>query len=269
MKLLEEQEANVSDAFSKQSKIFDEIEEKNPVILWMREQVRKHELSILKPGETILELNAGTGMDGLFFAQKGFSVHATDNAEGMLDELTKKISANNLSDKITVQRCSFNNLENLYGKKYDHVFSNFGGLNCSENLSDVIKKLGPLLNVNATVTLVIMPPVCPWEIALALKGNFKVAFRRLNKNGAVSHLEGNYFKTYYYSPKYLTKVFGAAYKRVSLKGLASISPPPYLENIPRKYPRLYKMLIKMDEKLCSYKPFNSWADHYIITFRKQ
>ena len=76
-----QQEAQVNAAFSRQSPGFDALEEHNVIIHRIRTRVRTHVLTLLKPGASILELNAGTGIDSLFFAQQGFTVHATDNAD--------------------------------------------------------------------------------------------------------------------------------------------------------------------------------------------
>src|SRR6185312_15684819 len=111
--VVEIQEQNVSAAFSAQSKIFDEIDEKNPIIQWMRAKVRAHVLSFWKAGESVLELNAGTGLDAIYFAQHGMKVHATDNAEGMLKKLNNKVTHLGLTGKVTIQQCSFLELKKL------------------------------------------------------------------------------------------------------------------------------------------------------------
>jgi ubiquinone/menaquinone biosynthesis C-methylase UbiE len=261
------QQQNVSAAFSRQSAVFDELDEKNLTLAWMRNKVREHVLSYWKPGEHILELNAGTGLDAIFFAQQGLYVHATDNAPGMLAVLTQKVNKLGLSDRVTSQQCSFLELDKIQGK-YNHIFSNFGGLNCTEKLEEVIHSFSSLLKQEGTATLVIMPPICPWEMLLALKGNFKIAFRRLKKNGTPSHLEGLYFNSYYYNPGKVKKMFGKGYKLLSVKGLASIVPPPYLENFPIKYPCVFNALTSAEDALCETWPFNNWADHFIITMQK-
>lgn len=267
--MLSEQEIKVNEAFSKQSLYFDAKDKSNGIIQGMRNTVRTHVLSVLKPGSRILELNAGTGLDAVFFAQNGFYVHATDNAEGMLDEIKKKVISCQLSGKLSTEQCSFNELQKLSGKTFDHIFSNFGGLNCTPDLASVIGSFEDLLKPGGTATLVIMPPVSPWELITAFKGNFKLAFRRFKKDGALSHLEGVHFKTYYYSSAYVRKAFGKNFKLVKLKGLASISPPPYLHYFPKKYPKLYNLFAGLDKKLSSYFPFNRWADHFIITVGKR
>ena len=261
------QQQNVSDAFSRQSVVFDELNEKNLTLVWMRDKVRKHVLNYWKPGERILELNAGTGLDAIFFAQQGLHVHATDNAPGMLAVLDQKVSNLKLNDRITSQQSSFLELDKIEGS-FNHIFSNFGGLNCTEKLQDVILSFSRILKPGGTATLVIMPPVCPWEILLALKGNFKVAFRRLRKNGTSSHLEGVYFKSYYYTPSKVKKMFGPNYKLLSVKGLAAFVPPPYLEKFPVKYPSIFKALTSIEDTMAGVWPFYAWADHFIITMQK-
>jgi len=70
-------------AFSKQSAIFDEIYSSNIIIQYKRQRVRDHLEQFLKPNSKILELNAGTGEDAVWFGKHGHTVHATDISKGM------------------------------------------------------------------------------------------------------------------------------------------------------------------------------------------
>jgi ubiquinone/menaquinone biosynthesis C-methylase UbiE len=257
----------VAVAFTKQSAIFDSLEEENEILHWMREQVHAHCLLYFKPGNSILELNCGTGIDALFFARHGMHVHATDISEGMLNELRKKVDKNNFEDRISVQHCSYLELHILPAEKYDHVFSDFGGLNCVPDIEKVVAQFKSILKPGGTVTLVVMPPVCPWEMLTVLKGNAKTAFRRFRKNGAESNVEGVGFTTYYFSPSRLIKSFGKDFKKIDLQGLSCLVPPPYMERFPKKYPGLFKSLKKAEKKMSRMFPFNSWADHIILTMQ--
>jgi ubiquinone/menaquinone biosynthesis C-methylase UbiE len=262
-----EQEKKVSLAFSKQASHFDAEDFANPILNWMREEIRNSVLKNTLSGN-MLELNCGTGLDAIFFAGNGFNILATDNADGMLAELDKKITEKSPSQKIKTRKCSFNNLSELHPQKFDCIFSNFGGLNCSEDLSSVIQSMDSLVKPNGVITLVIMPAICPWEIALALKGNFKTAFRRFNKKGADSHLEGVNFKTWYYSPAYIKKAFGNNYQLLELKALGTIVPPPYMEKFMEKNPRLFKILKLLEKRINTKWPFYNCADHFLISVKK-
>lgn len=255
----------VNRAFSKQSEGYDRYDQANRILQWMRVRVRKHVLQFLKSEDRILELNAGTGLDAVYFTEQGCKVLATDLSDGMVKQMREKLLNKHLDGKLDVRQCSYTELSNLGGEKFDYIFSNFGGLNCIPDLKAVIKDIPSLLKPNGYVTFVIMPPVCPWELGSLLKGNLKSAFRRFSSNGVQAHLEGEYFPTYYFSPARVIKDFGKGFKKIKLEGLASISPPPHAEKFPEKFPSAYKMLTSLDEKLCLLPPFRSWADHFILT----
>ena len=262
------QEKNVQQAFSKQAAVFDEEDERNPILIWMRDEIRTSVLSRIKKNAAILELNCGTGLDAVFFAQQGFHVTATDNAPGMLKKVQEKKTRFNLNEEIDVLQCSFENLEQLGDKKFDHVFSNFGGLNCSQDLDAVVQKIKPLINPGGMATLVIMPPICLWELSLALKGNFKTAFRRLSKHGAQSHLEGITFTTWYYTPNYIKRSFGKGFTVRDLKALGIVVPPPYLYKTAIKYPRFFNFTKRIEKKIASLTLLRSFGDHFLITVQK-
>ena len=259
------QYADVEKAFTLQSVNYDEYEKDNPTLTRMRDQVRRSVLSILKQGDKILELNAGTGTDAIFFAQKGFSVFATDASDGMIEQLKRKTEAHNLSDKITIQLCSYTELDKIGERKFDLIFSNFGGLNCIPDIRKTTKFFPTLLNKNGKVCFVILPPVCPWELVQLFKGKFLFAFRRLKKDGAMANIEGIKFTSYYFSLKDVLTALGNDFKLLGSRGLCIFSPQPQMGRFPKKFPRITKLLNKIDEKLSGVFPFNRVGDHIIVT----
>lgn len=256
---------SINEAFSRQSEIFDEYEERNKILQWMRNITHKHLIKYLRKGSKILELNSGTGIDAVFLSTKGYNIHCIDISEGMINKLKEKVNTRNLGNLISYQLLSYTELYKLNTNSFNYIFSNFGGLNCAPDLSHIFSQFKKVLKPEGRVTLVIMPPVCPWEIALLIKGKFKTAFRRFGKGGVSANIEGIIFKTYYYSVKEVVKALGTDFKILNIQGLASISPPPYMENFPLRYPRLYHKLTLLDELVSYFPPFNRFADHFIIT----
>jgi ubiquinone/menaquinone biosynthesis C-methylase UbiE len=121
-------EMRAAKAFSKQSAVFDELYSPDTIIQYKRQRVREHVNKLIKPYSHILELNAGTGEDAVYFARQGHTVHATDLSSGMLDKLAIKIKEKKLTDRISYEACSYTMLKDLSEKgPYDHVFSNFAG----------------------------------------------------------------------------------------------------------------------------------------------
>ena len=257
-------EESINRAFSKQSAHYDAHDEANPILRDMRKQVYSHVEYFLKPNSHILELNAGTGIDAVHFLSLGHRVHAIDISEGMIEEIRKKQHRYGVSDALTFERLSYQRLDLLAGRKFDHVFSNFGGLNCISDLSVVATQLPQLLKPGARITLVTMPPVCPWELITVLKGR-RNAFRRFRKGGVTAHVEGEYFDTYYHSLQNIMEAFGSDFRLLKSQGLAVFTPPPNHAAFPEKHPLIYKGLRKVDEMLRNWNPFNRWGDHIIVT----
>lgn len=259
-----EEYAAVQRAFSKQAEHYDHDDRSNPVLTDWRKQVYNHVDRFIAPGSHVLELNAGTGIDALRLANRGHFVLATDNAPGMIQKIKEKTKESGLKEKLQSMQCSFDSLAALNDKKFDYVFSNFGGLNCCKDLSRITKQLPALLNANGYVTWVIMPPISPWELLWIFRGKTS-AFRRFGKG--LAHVEGEYFRTYYHSLSSIKKSFGKKFKFIKAEGIGSLSPPPSSLTFIKEYPTLYRFLKNIDNSLNKYFPFNRCADHIIVTFQ--
>ena len=257
----------VERAFSKQSVFYDRDDARNIILRDLRRQVYDHVERFLSPASRILELNAGTGIDAMHFARAGHTVFATDASRGMIDQIERKVAVDNPGQRITCRLLPYEHLDQITGVKFNYVFSNFGGLNCIPDLSRVTRHLPPLLDAGACVTWVIMPPVCPWEVLGLFKGNGARALRRLKKNGTLSHLEGEYFTTYYHSLSAIRSALGPSFRLLAHEGLAAVSPPPHHGEFAARRTRLYALLRRTDSLLRHHFPFNRWADHIIATFR--
>jgi ubiquinone/menaquinone biosynthesis C-methylase UbiE len=258
---------SVNLAFSKQSVNYDQVDSDNIILQNLRAQVYKHVKKFLNPKSKILELNAGTGIDALHFVFQGHFVHATDLSDGMVKQINKKIESYNLQARLSCQQLSYENLDLLTENNFDFVFSNFGGLNCIDDLTEVTKNLPLLLKKDAIITWVIMPKICPTEWLGAIKGNLKFAFRRLQKNGVLAHLEGQYFKTYYHSLSKIKEAFGPRFEFLQTESLALFSLQPHSGIFAKKFPRAYEFSRKLDRLFRNIYPFSHWGDHIIVTFR--
>ena len=258
-----------AEAFNRQSSVFDELNAGNCIETYMRTKVRAHVEAFLPANSKILELNAGTGIDAVYFAGKGHSVHATDVASSMQGTLKHKVAEAHLEHLITAETCSFTQLAQLQKKQeYDAVFSNSGGLNCTPHLQTVLQSFSPLVKKGGTVTMAIMGRYCLWEMLHVFRGNFKLALRRL-KNGADAHIEGVHFKCWYYQPSYVINALKQEFNVVRVEGLCTFVPPSYFENFPTKHPGLYKRLVKMEEKYSTTFPWKNIGDYFIITLQKK
>lgn len=265
-------EQEVAAAFSKQAGVFDAYDAGNTIIHYKRNRVREHVLRYLPAEGSILELNAGTGTDAVWFAERGYRVHATDIAEGMQEKLLEKVQIRGLEASVTTELCSFSALETLQHRgPYDLIYSNFAGLNCTGELDRVLQSFWPLLRPGGQVTLVLLPPFCLWESLMVFRGKFRTAFRRLvsGRKGTRSRVEGHPFRCWYYSPSYVIRHLGIDYELLSMEGLCTLVPPSYIEGFAEKHPMAYRTLRVLENKWKAKWPWRKIGDYYIISFRKK
>lgn len=258
-------------AFSGQALIFDQIYGEDTIIRYKRRRVRSHFLSHANPGGHILELNSGTGEDATYFARNGFKVHATDIAEGMQNQLKIKAASLIGQGQLSTELCSFTQLDSLNNQgPYDAIFSNFGGLNCTGELNDVLRSFDSLLKPGGVATLVIIPPFCLWETLLMLRGKFRTAARRwFASNGRQAKIDGNYFTCWYYTPRYVKKHMPKSFEVIDLEGLCTIVPPSYIAGFAEKHPAVYMRLVRLEDRFKRVFPFRYWGDYFVITIRKK
>ena len=257
----------IAEAFSRTAGKYDDFAGDHPHLTRMRNKVYEHINRFIPLGSRILELNAGTGVDAVELARRGYIIHATDIAPGMLDRARDKMNRSGLGDRITIQESSFTETDNIQGAPFDAVFSNLGGLNCISDLKPVINQLSRVLRPDGIVTWVLMPHVCLWEIAEVFRGNFRVAFRRFSRHGVQTHLEGLHFDVYYFSPRQVINWFGDEFELLMVEGLSVITPTAESKSFAKLYPSLYRTLSFLDDKLSPHWPWYGWGDFYILSLR--
>ncbi|MBI5858365.1 MAG: class I SAM-dependent methyltransferase [Sphingobacteriales bacterium] len=265
------QEQKAKEAFNRQAPLFDELYGRDSIVQYKRKRVREHVEKFILPDSFMLELNAGTGEDAVYFAGRGHSVHATDISPAMNNILMNKRNESRLADKITHELCSFTQLNKLQQQgPFDYIFSNFAGLNCIHELAKVLASFQYLLKPGGYITMVILPPFCLWEFLLLFKGKFKTALRRFSgRKGTEAHIEGEYFRCWYYSPSFIRKHLKNEFEVMALEGLCTFVPPSYMERFTEKHPKLYRRLVRCEEKWKSKWPWKIIGDYYIITLQKK
>lgn len=216
----------------------------------------------------ILELNCGTCEDALFFAEKGADILATDVSEKMLEVAKEKVKSAGLENKICIKKLDTADLalEN-FERKFDLIFSNFGGLNCIS--SDKIKELSGafrrILNPSGRMIFTIMPSLTLWEIFyFSFRREFREAFRRRKRSGLEVKIKDSIVHTYYYSPREIIKIFSGNFKLIRIRPVGFFVPPSYLENFFKKKAGLFQGLKKIERAIKNVAALSSFSDHFII-----
>lgn len=248
------------------SDIYDEYEElnkKNPMSQWKRQRIYTHLEKHLKPNSKILEINSGSCIDAAYLCSRGHKVHATDISDGFQVHAQKKIEEQSLQNRLTYQQLSFTELDKLSIKGFDHIFSNFAGLNCIEDVESVLSQFERLLNPKGKMTLVILPKIAPWEW-LRVRYGFSEGFRRFKKYGIEANVSGSKVTTFYHSASKIKKALSSNYNTLQLENLGFFMPS--VDSFSLKRPKSFQVFANADVKFQRLMP-KGIGDYYILTLQ--
>lgn len=218
--------------------------------------------------QNILEINCGTGEDAIWLAKKKHLIIATDVSNEMITVAKTKESYQNLN---YIQADITTITEQLKDKKFDTIFSNFGGLNCvdSNELSQFLNSVSTILSDKGKLILVIMPKNTLWEkLYFIFKGKFKTAFRR-TKKVVFANVDGINVPTYYYNPKDIVNLSKSNFDCIEVKPIGFFIPPSYLEPFFKNKKGLLQFLNALESKIKNWSFLSKFADHYLIVLQKK
>ncbi|MBC7875619.1 MAG: methyltransferase domain-containing protein [Anaerolineales bacterium] len=221
-------------------------------------------------GKYVLELNCGTGEDAIWLAKQRCKVVATDISSSMIDIASSKVEASGLGGMVDFHFLDLAkpSLE-LNNEKFDYVLSNFGGLNCVQDLNPISSYLADHVKSSGQIVLVLMGKWCLWEIIWhGLHGDGEIAFRRLRKTGATAKIGSNDLHVWYPAVRDVKCQFERFFKIKKITGLGVFLPPTYLEKFIEKHPSLWSLLTWLEHKFANLFPFKYFADHLIFEFER-
>lgn len=220
------------------------------------------------PGQRVLELNCGTGVDAVHLAERGVRVDAFDSSPAMIGVARRRTPPAGLFPP----RFAVLATEHLrvLDSVYDGAFSNFGGLNCVQDLRQVARNLARLVRPLGHLVLCLASRFCAWETGWWLAhGNPSKAFRRLRRNGVTAELvPGALVHVRYPSLRELRRLFRPEFSLVSVRGIGLLVPPSYVEPHARCFPGLLRGAAHLDAHFSSLPALRSISDHILLKFRR-
>lgn len=234
---------------------------------WLRARTHDWLDARFEPGDHVLELGCGTGLDALHLAQRGVYVTATDASAEMLAQAQARWAGHTqvMGQSLDLRALSG---EALPGP-FDGAFASFGPLNVLSDARPLAAWLGTRVRPGGVLMLGMMGPLCLWEIAWhSLHGDLPTAFRRLRGPATFQQSGGPAMAVYYPSPRRLAQSFVPWFRMLSLRGLGAFLPPSDAFGAVERRSRLLRMLTALEQRLAANPIAAHVADHYWITFER-
>lgn len=225
-----------------------------------------------QPDDRVLEIGCGTGVDACFLAKRGVQVVTCDSSPQMIAVSKRRIEENGLQQLVQTRVLRAEDIAALRGEElFDGAFSNFGVLNCVDDLGQFARDLAQCLKPGASVLLCWMGPCCFWEMAWYLaQGNREKAFRRLKRDGVTAKIaDGAFVRVRYPSVKSLQRTFGPQFRVTAIKGIGVAVPPSYLEPWAQRHPHFFQLCDGADSLLGRCPGIRLLADHVLVRLQRE
>ena len=233
-----------------------------------------------RPGERVLEINCGTGVDALHLASLGVEVVACDSSSRMIEVARQRLRRARLEphsesavrapvrfDVLATEEIARLN-DGSSTPPFDGVLSNFAGMNCLEDLPAVARDLARLMRPGAPAVLCLFGPFCAWETLWYLAhGSPRRAFRRLRSSGdLVEFGEGASVRVRYPTARAVARHFAPHFRLKTWRGVGVAVPPSYVEPLARRFAKALSLLAGMDRWLAALPLARGLGDHMLLVF---
>jgi len=233
--------------------------------LWLRDSVWSRLAPFVKPGMQALDLGCGTGEDALWLVRNGCHATAADGSPAMLQQVETKASRLNLERHVRTVRLDLNApfTSVPFAQPFDLVMSNFGAINCVDDLPLLGRKLAAWVKPGGTLALVFMGRFCAWETAYYGARLDRRAMRRWSGRARASVGHEN-VEVHYWSKSEVLRALGPSFRLLAVHGIGTLLPPSYLFSRVERHSRLFRILARWERHTSHVWPLSRAGDHTLI-----
>jgi len=227
---------------------YDELWTNTAVGRAQRDQVWRVVDPLFRAGQRVLDIGCGTGEDAAHFAARAIAVHATDASP----EMVRMARARGISAVL----CSAQDLASIR-RIFHGAISNFGALNCVEDLPSVATSLAALVRPGGIIAICVLGRFCAWEtLYYGARFDWRKAVRRL-RSAPVAY-QG--ITVHYHSVREIRAAFTSHFQLQRWTGIGLLVPPSYV-NLPAAP---VGVLAACDRLLARLPLLRALADHRLL-----
>lgn len=238
--------------------------------VWLRESVWSRLGPFVKPGMRALDLGCGTGEDALWLAHNACRVTAADSSTAMLEKVSVKAARLRLEHRVRTIRLDLNAPAESappLGHPFDLVISNFGAINCVDDLAALGRKLVDWVKPGGVLALNFMGRFCAWESAYYFARLDARAARRWSGRARAS-LGSQSVPVRYWSKREVLRALGPSFHPFAVHGIGTFLPPSYLFHWVERHPRSFRAFARCERSTSHLWPLSRLGDHTLIILRR-
>jgi ubiquinone/menaquinone biosynthesis C-methylase UbiE len=219
-----------------------------------------------RPGDSVLELNCGTGIDAVYLGTRNIGVTALDLSPKMIALARDHARLLNPTRQPRFDVLATEKLDSLEEGPFDGAFSNFSGLNCVENLENVSRDVARLIRPQGRCLVCMMGRFVPVEIIwFLLHGKPRRAFSRMLPQASSGDGPLVIRRP---TVQHIARQMRAHFRLVRWRGAGIAVPPSYAEQMAIRIPKIMAFLAVLDQRAGHLPLIRSMADCVILEFER-
>jgi SAM-dependent methyltransferase len=247
---------------------------RNPLAQALRRRVWDALFEWLPEKARVLDLGCGTGIDAIEMVRRGHSVVAVDGSEAMLREVDRKKRATGADGKLDLVRIDLNDRvarRAFFSRRgFDAVLSDFGVLNCVDDLETLAEDVALGLPPRAPLVAVVMGKTCPWDVVYhLLKGRPQRVFVRWSSKPVSVLVGGGCVPVRYHEPRSFCRALRPWFRPRRIQALGAILPPPYLAQRLPRWPRFWEEAARLEGACARWWPVSRLGDHFLAVLERR
>lgn len=248
---------NVAQGYDALASGYDRLVEED---LWMRQVLWRHYLRRFRPGDRVLDVGCGTGIDAVYLARQGIEVSAVDASAGMLARLASKMKSEGLDGRIHATRGDGADLSPWPEGHFHGVVSAFGAVNTLGDLSQFAVQVRRVLRPEGCLIVHLLASADPWE---RLSNVWKSGRERAGPEGERTIVvSGSPVRHCILPPLRMHRQFFAAQFRLRrCYGLGFLLPLQWQRHVPAA---LAAGLGRLEARLGKRWPFLDWSRFFVL-----
>jgi SAM-dependent methyltransferase len=235
---------------------------------WMRERLWQRYSALFQPGDHVLDVSCGTGIDAVVLARAGIRVTAIDISPEMIQRCRARAEEAKLGPSIDAVVLDHAEIGRFAPAGFDGIISAFAGLNTSPDLTRFARDAAQLLRPKGRLIVHMLNRVSLWE-QLSL-----IAHRRWNAARSLGHDPQRTFEiggvpvvhTLYFPLPAYRHFFQSDFTLERAYALGALRPPHDLRWIPEP---LAHLLGSLEYHLGGHRPWLNRGRFYVLELVKR